>query len=206
MAIPATVLPIVFAALTAYVFTFFRFRGKEVIFALILALLVIPQQIAFIPIIQMYVWIKEVTGIAVMGQYAAAWILHSAFGLPLAIYIFRNYMSTLPSELVEAGRVDGATHLQIFFRVVAPLSMPVLASFTIFQFLWIWNDFLIEFIFIGNGPKAVLTQGLYDLLGQYGQGWQRVAAGSVITLVVPLVVFFTMQRYFVRGMIAGTGK
>ncbi len=204
--IPATVLPIMFAAMAAYAFTFLEFRGKEIYFAVILGLLVVPVQIAIIPILQFFVWIKNTTGVEVIGQFPAAWIVHSAFALPLAIYILRNYMSTLPNSLIEAARVDGATHFQIFWRLAVPMSVPALASFAIFQFLWVWNDFLVAYIFIGTGPNAVLTQGLYDLLGQYGQGWQRVAAGSIITVVVPLIIFFALQRYFVRGLTAGSVK
>ncbi|MCJ1709476.1 carbohydrate ABC transporter permease [Microbacterium sp. VKM Ac-2923] len=206
VAVPATVLPIMFAAMTAYAFTFLEFRGKEVYFAIILSLLVVPVQMAIIPILQLFVWIKDTTGVEIIGQYPAAWIVHAAFAMPLAIYILRNYMSTLPNALIEAARVDGASHFQIFWRLVVPMSVPALASFAIFQFLWVWNDFLVAYIFIGSGPNAVLTQGLYDLLGQYGQGWQRVAAGSIITVVVPLILFFALQRYFVRGLTAGSVK
>lgn len=204
--IPATVLPIMFAAMAAYAFTFLEFKGKEVYFAIILSLLVIPVQMAIIPILQLFVWVKNTFGIEIIGQYPAAWIVHSAFALPLAIYILRNYMATLPNSLIEAARVDGASHFQIFWRLVVPMSVPALASFAIFQFLWVWNDFLVAYIFIGSGPNAVMTQGLYDLLGQYGQGWQRVAAGSMITVIVPLVIFFALQRYFVRGLTAGSVK
>ncbi|MFT4052240.1 MAG: carbohydrate ABC transporter permease [Microbacterium sp.] len=204
--IPATVLPIMVAAMAAYAFTFFQFRGKEIYFAIILALMVVPIQLAIIPILQLFVWFGNATGIQIIGQYPAAWIVHSTFALPLAIYILRNYMQTLPNALIEAARVDGASHFQIFWRLVVPMSVPALASFAIFQFLWVWNDFLVAYIFIQSGPNAVMTQGLYTLLGQYGQGWQRVAAGSFITLVVPLVLFFGLQRYFVRGLTAGSVK
>lgn len=204
--IPATVLPIMVAAMAAYAFTFFQFRGKEIYFAVVLGLMVVPIQLAIIPILQLFVWFGNTTGIQIIGQYPAAWIVHSTFALPLAIYILRNYMQTLPNALIEAARVDGASHFQIFWRLIVPMSVPALASFAIFQFLWVWNDFLVAYIFIQSGPNAVLTQGLYTLLGQYGQGWQRVAAGSFITLVVPLVIFFALQRYFVRGLTAGSVK
>ncbi len=204
--IPATVLPIMIAAMAAYAFTFFQFRGKEIYFAIVLGLMVVPIQLAIIPVLQLFVWFGNTTGIQIIGQYPAAWIVHSTFALPLAIYILRNYMSTLPNSLIEAARVDGASHFQIFWRLVVPMSVPALASFAIFQFLWVWNDFLVAYIFIQSGPNAVMTQGLYTLLGQYGQGWQRVAAGSFITLVVPLVMFFALQRFFVRGLTAGSVK
>ncbi|GAB3602766.1 carbohydrate ABC transporter permease [Microbacterium aureliae] len=204
--VPATVLPIMIAAMAAYGFTFFTFKFKEVYFAIVLGLMVVPIQLAIIPILQLFVWFGNTTGIQIIGQYPAAWIVHSTFALPLAIYILRNYMQTLPNSLIEAARVDGASHFQIFWRLIVPMSVPALASFAIFQFLWVWNDFLVAYIFIQSGPNQVLTQGLYTLLGQYGQGWQRVAAGSFITLVIPLVIFFALQRYFVRGLTAGSVK
>jgi alpha-glucoside transport system permease protein len=204
--VPATVLPVMIAAMAAYAFTFFSFRGKEIYFAVILGLMVVPIQIAVIPILQLFVWFGDATGIQIIGQYQAAWIVHATFAMPLAIYILRNYMQTLPNSLIEAARVDGASHFQIFWRLIVPMSVPALASFAIFQFLWVWNDFFVAYLFIQSGPNQVLTQGLYTLLGQYGQGWQRVAAGSFITLVVPLVIFFALQRFFVRGLTAGSVK
>jgi alpha-glucoside transport system permease protein len=204
--VPATVLPVMFAAMAAYAFTFFEFRGKEIYFAVILGLMVVPIQIAIIPILQLFVWFGNTTGIQIIGNYPAAWIVHATFALPLAIYILRNYMQTLPTSLIEAAKIDGASHFQIFWRLIVPMSVPALASFAIFQFLWVWNDFFVAYLFIQSGPNQVLTQGLYTLLGQYGQGWQRVAAGSFITLVVPLVIFFALQRFFVRGLTAGSVK
>ena len=150
--------------------------------------------------------VRKHHGIQIIGQYPAAWIVHATFAMPLAVYILRNYMQTLPNSLIEAARVDGASHFQIFWRLIVPMSVPALASFAIFQFLWVWNDFFVAYLFIQSGPNQVLTQGLYTLLGQYGQGWQRVAAGSFITLVVPLVIFFGLQRFFVRGLTAGSVK
>jgi alpha-glucoside transport system permease protein len=203
--VPATVLPIMFAAFAAYAFTFMSFKGKEVFFALVIGLLVVPIQVALVPILQGYVALQKAWGIQIVGTFPAAWIVHSAFALPLAIFIFRNYMSTLPNALIEAATVDGASHFQIFWRLIVPMSVPALASFAIFQFLWVWNDYLIAFIFIGD-RNPVITQALFNLLGQYGQGWQTVAAGSFIAIIVPLVVFFSLQRYFVRGLTAGSVK
>ncbi len=204
--VPATVLPILVAAMAAYSFAFLQFRGKEIYFAVVLGLMIVPVQIAIIPVLQLFVWFGNTTGIQIIGQYPAAYIVHSTFALPLAIYILRNYMQTLPTSLIEAARVDGASHFQIFWRLIVPMSVPALASFAIFQFLWVWNDFLVAYIFIQSGPNAVMTQELYGLMGQFGQGWQRVAAGSFITLVVPLVIFFALQRFFVRGMTGGSVK
>jgi len=201
--LPATILPLMFAAFAAYAFTFLEFRGKEIYFSLVVGLLVIPVQIALIPISQFYKAIEPV--IPIQNTYPAAWIVHSAFALPLCIYILRNYMATLPNALIEAARVDGASHFVIFWRLVMPMSVPALASFAIFQFLWVWNDFLVAYIFLGN-KSPVLQQGLLGLLGQYGQGWNLVAAGSFVVMIIPIIVFLSLQRFFVRGLTAGSVK
>ena len=203
--IPATILPLLFAAYAAYGFTFLTFKGREFYFALIIGLLVVPLQGALVPVLKMFISFTEVTGIEISGQYAAAWFVHSAFAMPLAIYILRNYMMTIPNTLIEAARVDGASNFTIFWRLVLPISVPALASFAIFQFLWVWNDYLIAFVFIGS-ERPVLTYTLLSLLGTYGEGWQQVAAGSFISLSIPLLVFFSLQRYFIRGLTAGAVK
>jgi alpha-glucoside transport system permease protein len=203
--IPATVLPLIIAANAAYAFTFIQFKGREIYFASLVALMVLPLQSALIPVLKGFVWFKQVTGIQLLGNYPSAWIVHSAFALPLAIYILRNYMLTLPPSLLEAARMDGASYYQIFWKLVMPMSIPAIASFAIFQFLWVWNDYLIAFIFVGE-QKPVMTWKLMRMLGQYGGGWQDVAAGSFISLVIPLIVFFALQRYFVRGLTAGAVK
>lgn len=203
--LPATILPLMFAAFAAYAFTFLEFRGKEVYFAIVVGLLVVPAQIALIPVLQTYQAVTKATGLQITGSYAAAWIVHSAFALPLCIFILRNYMSTLPNALVEAARIDGASHFQIFWRLIVPMSIPALASFGIFQFIWVWNDYLISYIFAGN-TNPVLQVGLLGLRGQYGQGWNLVAAGSFVVMIIPLIVFFSLQRFFVRGLTAGSVK
>lgn len=203
--IPATVLPLLFAAFAAYGFTFMRFKGREIYFSIIIGLLVVPLQAALVPVLKMFISFTEKTGIPISGQYVAAWIVHATFAMPLAIYILRNYMSTIPVALIEAARVDGANNYTIFWRLVFPMSVPALASFAIFQFLWVWNDYLIAFVFVGN-EHPVLTYTLLSMLGQYAEGWQTVAAGSFISLSVPLLVFFSLQRYFVRGLTAGSVK
>ncbi len=202
--IPATVLPLLIASFAAYAFTFLEFKGREIYFATIVALMVIPLQAALVPVVRGLRFIKETTGLSLMGNFAGAWLVHSAFALPLAIYILRNYMMTLPVALIEAARIDGASWYQIFWRLVMPMSVPAVASFAIFQFLWVWNDYLIAFIFVDSKP--VMTYRLLRLLGQYGDGWQNVAAGSFISLLVPIIVFFALQRYFVRGLTAGSVK
>ena len=203
--IPATILPLLFAAYAAYGFTFLTFKGREFYFALIIGLLVVPLQGALVPVLKMFISFTEKTGIEISGQYAAAWFVHSAFAMPRAIYILRNYMMTIPNTLIEAARVDGASNFTIFWRLVLPISVPALASFAIFQFLWVWNDYLIAFVFIGS-ERPVLTYTLLSLLGTYGEGWQQVAAGSFISLSIPLLVFFSLQRYFIRGLTAGAVK
>ena len=203
--LPATVLPLIIAANAAYAFTFLNFKGKEVYFAIIVGLMVIPLQSALLPVLKGMVWVQKALDVQFTGTYASAWVVHSAFALPLAIYILRNYMITLPHSLIEAARVDGASFYQIFWRLVLPMSIPALASFAIFQFLWVWNDYLIAFIFVGE-QKPVMTYNLLRMLGQYGEGWQDVAAGSFISLVIPLIVFFSLQRYFIRGLTAGSVK
>jgi alpha-glucoside transport system permease protein len=203
--VPATILPLMIAANAAYAFTFLDFKYKEVYFATLVGLMVIPLQSSLIPVLRGMVWFQRTFHIPLTGTYASAWVVHSAFALPLAIYILRNFMMTLPVPLIEAAKVDGASYYQIFWRLVLPMSVPAIASFAIFQFLWVWNDYLIAFIFVGE-QKAVMTYRLLLLLGQYGQGWQDVAAGSFISLVIPLLVFFSLQRYFVRGLLAGSVK
>ena len=203
--IPATILPLLFAAYAAFGFTFLTFRGREFFFSIIIGLLVVPLQGALVPVLKMFISFTDKTGIEISGQYAAAWFVHSAFAMPLAIYILRNYMMTIPNTLIEAARMDGASNFTIFWRLVLPISVPALASFAIFQFLWVWNDYLIAFVFVGN-ERPVLTYTLLAMLGQYGEGWQAVAAGSFISLSVPLLVFFSLQRFFIRGLTAGAVK
>ena len=203
--IPATILPLLFAAYAAFGFTFLKFRGREFFFSVIIGLLVVPLQGALVPVLKMFISFTDKTGIEISGQYAAAWFVHSAFAMPLAIYILRNYMMSIPNSLIEAARVDGASNFTIFWRLVLPISVPALASFAIFQFLWVWNDYLIAFVFVGN-ERPVLTYTLLAMLGQYGEGWQSVAAGSFISLSVPLLVIFSLQRYSIRGLTAGAVK
>ncbi len=201
VAIPATVLPIMFAAFAAYAFTFMNFRGKDFLFIVVVALLVVPIQVAFVPMLQLF----GGDGIDIVGQFLAVWLLHTGFGMPLAIYILRNYMATLPRTIIESADIDGATHFQTFWRLIVPMSVPALAAFAIFQFLWVWNDLLIALLFLGT-ENPVVTVQLQQLLGRFGDGWQLLAAGAFVTMVVPLFVFFAMQRFFIRGLTAGSVK
>ncbi len=202
VAIPATILPIMFAAFAAYAFTFMSFRGKDVIFVLIVALMVVPIQAAFVPLLTLF----GPDGLGINGQFLAVWILHTGFGMPLAIYTIRNYMSTLPRTVIESAKIDGATHFQTFWRLIVPMSIPVLAAFAILQFVWVWNDLLIALLFLGAGDNATVIVNLAGLLGTQGQGAELLTAGAFISMVVPLAVFFGLQRYFVRGLTAGAVK
>jgi alpha-glucoside transport system permease protein len=211
--IPATVIPITIAAFASYAFAWMKFRGRYLLFVIVVGLMVVPLQMALIPILRLYTSGAEIAGITVFpdldlnGTYLAVWLAHTGFGLPLAIYLLRNYMGSLPSSIVESAEIDGADHFSIFTRLMIPLSTPVLASFAIFQFLWVWNDLLIALIFLGGEPQnRVITQALMELNSSRGQEWQLLTAGAFISMALPILVFFSLQRYFVRGMTAGSVK
>ena len=206
VAIPSTVIPILIAAFAAYALAWMRFPGRGLIVALVVGLLVVPLQMSLIPLLRMYNGIAGVFGTESKG-YPGVWLAHTAFGLPLAIYLLRNYMAGLPREILESARIDGASHFKIFTTMVLPLSFPALASFAIFQFLWIWNDLLVALVFLGaQDDKVVLTARLVNLLGTQGDNWELLTAGAFISIVIPLIVFFALQRYFVRGLLAGSVK
>lgn len=206
VAIPATVIPILIAAFAAYALAWMRFPGRGLIVALVVGLLVVPLQMSLIPLLRMYNGIADIFGTESKG-YVGVWLAHTAFGLPLAIYLLRNYMSGLPREIMESARIDGASHFRTFTTMVLPLSFPALASFAIFQFLWIWNDLLVALVFLGaQDDKIVLTGRLVNMLGTQGDNWELLTAGAFISIVVPLIVFFALQRYFVRGLLAGSVK
>ena len=204
--IPSTIIPITIAAFAAYAFAWMRFPGRKWLFALTMALLVVPLQMALIPLLRMYNDIGsffDVSG----KSYLGIWLAHTGFGLPLAIYLLRNYMSSIPKEIIESAKIDGASHFKIFRSLVVPLSIPALASFTIFQFLWVWNDLLVALVFLGKGDEQiVLTSKLRELLGSRGDNWEILTASAFVTIVVPLAVFFALQRYFVRGLMTGSVK
>ena len=200
VSLPATVIPIFIAAFAAYAFTFMEFPGRDFFFILIVGLLVVPLQVALVPLLKIY------GNIGLQGTFASVWLAHAAFGLPLAIFILRGYMTTLPRGVIESAKIDGASHYQTFWRLIVPMSVPALASFAIFQFLWTWNDLLVALIFLGPGEKEVLTVAVANLVGQQQQGWQLVTAGAFVSMVVPLLVFLGLQRYFVRGLTAGAVK
>jgi alpha-glucoside transport system permease protein len=198
--LPATFIPLLVAAFAAYAFTFMEFPGRDFLFLAIVSLLVVPNYVAFVPMLQIY------ERFDLNGTFPAVWLAHIGFGMSLAIYILRNYMATLPGTVIESAKVDGASHFQTFWRLVLPMSFPALAGFAIFQFLWVWNDLLVALVFIGPGDNAPLTQQLSELKGQFGQGANLTTAGAFITMLVPVAVFLFLQRYFVRGLTAGAVK
>lgn len=200
--VPATIIPILIAAAAAYGFAWMKFPGRRFFFILVVAMLVVPLQIALIPVLSDY------SVLQLNGTYLGVWLAHTGFGLPLATYLLYNYISTLPRDLLESAFIDGASHFTIFIRLVLPLSVPALASFAIFQFLWVWNDYLVALIFLGSGgaSKEVLTMRIANMVGSRGQDWHLLTAAGFVSMVVPLVVFFALQRYFVRGLMAGSVK
>jgi alpha-glucoside transport system permease protein len=200
ISLPATFIPILIAAFAAYAFTFMDFWGRDVLFLTIVSLLVVPNYVALVPMLKLY------GQLGINGTFAAAWLAHIGFGMSLAIYILRNYMATLPKTVIESAKIDGASHFQTFYKLVLPMSVPALAAFAIFQFLWVWNDLLVALVFIGPGDNEPLTVGLTHLKGQLGQGWNLTTAGGFFTMIVPILVFLSLQRFFVRGLTAGAVK
>ncbi|MEO9654258.1 carbohydrate ABC transporter permease [Marinomonas sp.] len=204
--IPATIIPILVAAFAAYALAWMRFPGRALLLAAVVGLLVVPLQMSLIPLLKSYNLIGEFFGVG-SKTYVGVWLAHTGFGLPLAIYLLRNYIAGLPAEIIESARVDGASDFDIFRKIILPLSFPALASFAIFQFLWVWNDLLIAMVFLGNNAEhLVLTGQLRELLGSRGGNWEILTASAFITIIVPLCVFFSLQRYLVRGLLAGSVK
>jgi alpha-glucoside transport system permease protein len=204
--IPATIIPIMIAAFAAYALSWMRFPGRALLIAVIIGLLVVPLQMALIPLLKFYNNVGQAFGVSSKG-YLGIWLAHTGFGLPFAIYLLRSYMAGLPRELMESARIDGASDFEIFMKIVLPLSFPVLASFAIFQFLWVWNDLLVAMVFLGTDQEhLVLTGRLNALLGSRGGDWEILTTSAFITIILPLIVFFSLQRYFVRGLLAGSVK
>jgi alpha-glucoside transport system permease protein len=215
IAIPATIFPLVLASMAAYAFAWIKFKGANTLFIFIFALQIVPLQLALIPLLQMFTQflqpaldsVNDALPFIPVSNFPQIWIAHTIFALPLAIFLLHNFISEIPGEVIEAARVDGASHSQVFWRIIIPLAMPALASFAIFQFLWVWNDLLVALIFSGGTDEAApLTQRLAELTGSRGQEWQRLTAAAFVSLAIPLIVFFSLQRYFVRGLLAGSTK
>ncbi|MCX2725465.1 carbohydrate ABC transporter permease [Roseibium salinum] len=200
--IPATIIPIVIAAFAAYALAWMRFPGRALLIAAVVGLLVVPLQLALIPLLKLHL------AVGIGKGYLGVWLAHTGFGLPLAIYLLRNYMVGLPRDIIENAKVDGATDFQIFTKIILPLSFPALASFAIFQFLWTWNDLLVAMVFLidATGETTVMTKQIVELLGTRGGNWEILATAAFISIVVPLAVFFALQRYLVRGLLAGSVK
>jgi alpha-glucoside transport system permease protein len=212
--IPATLIPIAIASLAAYAFAWIPFKGRSFLFVTVFALQIVPIQMTLVPLLSLFSRGLTINGVPIFPglelrdvdhSFATVWIAHAIFAMPLAIFLLHNFISELPSELMEAARMDGAGHGQIFFRIVLPLAMPVIASFAIFQFIWVWNDLLVATIFAPD-TSLPLMQTLNSLSGSWGDQWFLQSAGTFISIVVPLVVFFSLQRFFVRGLLAGATK
>jgi len=212
--LPAALIPITIASLAAYAFAWIEFKGRNTLFVLVFALQIVPIQMALVPLLRLFSDGLRIGGLYILpglgvngldGSYAKVWIAHTIFALPLAIFMLHNFISEIPAEVIEADRMDGAGHGQVFFRIVLPLSMPAIASFGIFQFLWVWNDLLVATVFT-SGQGLPITKALQDLSGSYGQSWELLTAGAFISIIVPLIVFFALQRFFVRGLLAGATK
>ncbi|HEX7495728.1 MAG TPA: carbohydrate ABC transporter permease [Candidatus Limnocylindrales bacterium] len=202
--IPATLIPTMLAAFTAYAFAWMKFPGRTWLFLLLVALIVIPLQTTFIPIGRMF---NNFFGANINGTFLAIWLAHTAYGLPFAIYLLRNFMGSLPRDVFESAYIDGASPVTAFFRLALPMSVPAIASLVIFQFVFVWNDLLVALIFIGpNTDNQPLTQALASLVSSFGSGWQYLAAAGFIAMIVPLIVFLSLQRFFVRGISAGSVK
>ncbi|WP_432449914.1 carbohydrate ABC transporter permease [Aliiroseovarius marinus] len=200
--IPATVIPLLIAAFAAYALAWMDFPGRALLIAFVVGLLVVPLQLALIPLLKLHL------AIGIGKGYMGVWLAHTGFGLPLAIYLLRNYMVGLPKDVIENARVDGATEFQIFTKIILPLSFPALASFAIFQFLWTWNDLLVAKVFLidATGQTTVMTNQIVELLGTRGGNWEILATAAFVSIAVPLAVFFAMQKYLVRGLLAGSVK
>lgn len=201
IAVPATVLPIMVASYAAYAFAWMRFPGREVLFMLVVAALVIPLQMTLIPVLRL------LTGWGLVGTFPAVWLAHTGYGLPLTIYLLRNFMGALPRDLIESATIDGAGPLAVFTYLIVPLAIPAIASLVIFQFLWVWNDLLVALIYVGGRPAvAPMTVTVSNLVNSLGQNWQLLTAAAFISMALPMVVFFALQQYFVRGILAGAVK
>ncbi len=199
--VPTTITTLLIGSITAFAFAWMKFAGRDLMFYIIVGLLVVPIQMTMVPVLKMF------TSLGITGTFPAIWLAHTGYGLPFAIYLLRAFFSELPKEMLESAEIDGASPLVIFLRLVLPTSVSALASLGIFQFLWVWNDLLIALIYLGGQPSvAPLTVMVSNLVNQYGQGWQLLTAAAFLSMILPLMVFFSLQRYFVRGILAGSVK
>jgi alpha-glucoside transport system permease protein len=201
ISIPSTVMPILIAAFAAYAFSWMHFPGRDTLFLIIIGLLVVPLQMTLIPILRLF------NRLGLTGTFGGIWIAHTAYGLPFAIYLLRNFIGGIPEDIFESAFLDGASHFQILYRIVLPISVPAIASLAIFQFMWVWNDLLVALIYLGGTPEvAPMTVTISNLVNSYGGGWEFLTSAAFISMILPLVVFFSLQRYFIRGILAGSIK
>ena len=206
VAVPSTIIPLIIGAFAAYALSWMNFYGRDLIFAIIVCLLVVPLQMSLIPILTVYNQIGNFFGVSAKS-YVGIWLAHTGFGLPLKIFLLRNFIKSLPHEMFEAARVDGASHYQIFMKIILPLSIPAFASIGILQFLWVWNDLLVALVFLDKMPsEIVLTSCLREMLGEFSQNWEILTTSAFVSMIVPLFVFLSLQRYFIRGLVAGSVK
>jgi len=203
IAIPATLAPLILAIMASYAFSVLEWKGRDVVFVAVFTLQIVPLQMALIPLLRIF----SGSEVASMFPFMSLWVAHTIFGLPLAIFLLHNFMAEVPRDLIEAAKIDGAGHVTVFLRVMLPLMLPAIASYAIFQFLWVWNDLLVGLTFSG-GSKTVqpLTAALAALTGDRGQDWHLLTAGAFVSIIIPLIVFFALQRFFVRGLLAGSVK
>ena len=202
--VPSTLLPLAICAMAAYAFSWMRFPFRDSIFLVVVGLLMVPVQVAFIPVLT---GMRELLpDLQLLRNYGAIWLAHTAFALPFGIFLLRNFFITLPPDMIEAARIDGASDVRIFRMIVVPVSVPAIAAYGIFQFLWVWNDLLMALVFVQDSTKYPMTRAIQSLLSQYGTEWHLLAAGAFLLMVVPLIVFFSLQRYFVQGLLAGSIK
>ncbi len=200
ISIPGTIIPILVAGYAAFAFAWMKFPGRDALFIFIVALLVVPVQMTLIPVLRL------LTQMRIAGTFPAIWLAHTAYGLPFAIFLLRNFFGSIPRELLEAAYLDGASNTRVFFRLILPLSVPALASLAIFQFLWVWNDLLVALVILQDPSKSPMTVAITNLVSSFGTQWQLLTAAAFISMMLPLVIFFALQRYFVQGILTGSVK
>ncbi len=201
IALPSTVIPLLVAALAAYAFAWMRFPGRDTLFLITVGLLVVPVQMTLIPVLRLF------SGLHITGTFPAFWLAHTAYGLPFAVFLLRNFIGALPRDLFEAARLDGASDLRVFLRIVLPLSLPALAALAIFQFMWVWNDLLVALVYLSNAPdKAPVTLTIANLVGRFAADQHLLTSAAFLSMLLPLAIFFALQRYFIQGILAGSIK
>jgi alpha-glucoside transport system permease protein len=200
ISIPGTVIPVLVAGFAAFAFAWMKFRGRDILFMFVVALLVVPVQMTLIPVLRL------LADVHLVGTFPGIWLAHTAYGLPFAVFLLRNFFADLPKELLESAYLDGASNLRVFFRLILPLSVPALASLAIFQFLWVWNDLLVALVYLQDPSKSPMTVTINNLVSSFGTSWQLLTSAAFISMLLPLIIFIALQRYFVEGITAGAVK